>query len=93
MERTRQSGFRNKTYPAAQDRPSGRQAPVGTPDGPNPGGMVVGMATRKVTVTLDVANGWHIDTTAGGLNGRGQTVTGTLELDRNVQLLTEMTRK
>jgi hypothetical protein len=44
-----------------------------------------------VTVTLDVTSGWRI--TAGGLNGRGQTGTAKLELDRNVQLMTEMTRK
>jgi hypothetical protein len=38
-----------------------------------------------------VAGGWRI--TAGSLNGRGTTATATVELDRNVQLVTEMTRK
>jgi hypothetical protein len=46
-----------------------------------------------ITVTLDVAGGWGIDTTDGGLNGRGRTGTGTLELDRNVQLRAEISRK
>ncbi len=46
-----------------------------------------------VTVTLDVAGGWRIDTTAGGLTSRSRTATARLELDRNVQLQAEMTRK
>ncbi len=44
-----------------------------------------------VTVTVDVTGGWRI--TVGSLNGRGQTANAKLELDRNVQLMTEMTRK
>jgi hypothetical protein len=46
-----------------------------------------------VTVTLDVAAGWRIDSTAGGLTGGGRTATARLELDRNVRLWGEMTRK
>jgi Protein of unknown function (DUF4012) len=44
-----------------------------------------------IAVTLEVTDGWRI--TAGNLNGRGRTAETTLELDRNVQLMTEMTRK
>ena len=34
-----------------------------------------------------------IDTTSGGLTGRGRTATARLALDRNVQLGAELTRK
>jgi hypothetical protein len=43
-----------------------------------------------VTVTLDVADGWRIDTARGGLGGRGRTATARWELDRNVQLEAEI---
>ena len=46
-----------------------------------------------VTVTLEVADGWRIATTGGGLTGRGPTATARLQLDRNVQLRAEMARK
>ena len=44
-----------------------------------------------VTVTLEVADGWQI--TAGSLNGRGKTATAKIELDRNVPLEAEITRR
>jgi hypothetical protein len=46
-----------------------------------------------VTVTLDVAGGWRIGATAGGLTGRGQTATGRWDLEGNVQLWGEIRRK
>jgi hypothetical protein len=46
-----------------------------------------------VTVTFDVADGWRIHTTGGGLTGQGQTATARFELDRNVQLRAEITPK
>jgi hypothetical protein len=46
----------------------------------------------QVTVTLEAADGWRIATT-GGLNGRGQTATATVELDQNVQFWAGITRR
>lgn len=46
-----------------------------------------------VNVTLEVPDGWRIDKTAGGLTAKGQTATTRVELDQNVQLWAEMTRK
>jgi uncharacterized protein DUF4012 len=46
-----------------------------------------------VTVTLDLADGWRIASTAGGLSGRGTRATAKLDLDRNVQVSAEMSRK
>ncbi|MGH8974931.1 MAG: DUF4012 domain-containing protein, partial [Acidimicrobiia bacterium] len=43
-----------------------------------------------VTVTLDVADGWRIDATDGGLTGRGHTATARWEHGRNVRLEAEM---
>ena len=45
-----------------------------------------------VTVTVDVAGGWRIAGTAGGLTGGGRTATARFELNRNMQLRAEMTR-
>jgi hypothetical protein len=45
----------------------------------------------RITVTIDVVGGWRI--TGGNLKGRPTTAATTVELDRNGQLLTEMTRK
>jgi Protein of unknown function (DUF4012) len=45
----------------------------------------------EATVTLAVAGGWRID--AGSLNGRGQTADTKLELDRNVQLGVQISRR
>jgi hypothetical protein len=46
-----------------------------------------------VTVTLDVADGWSIGTTTGGLTGQGQTASARLNLDRDVHLGAEMRRR
>jgi hypothetical protein len=46
-----------------------------------------------VTVTLEVAAGWDIDTTTGGLTGRGQTASARLSLDRDAQLGVQMRRR
>jgi hypothetical protein len=46
-----------------------------------------------VTVTLDVADGWRINTNGGGLVRRGQSATARFDLDRNVQLRAEMIRR
>ncbi len=46
-----------------------------------------------VTITLDVADEWTIDNAGGGLTGKGRTANASFELDRNVQLSAEITRK
>jgi hypothetical protein len=46
-----------------------------------------------VTVTLDVADGWSIAATTGGLNGQRHTASVRLDLDRYVQLGAEMRRR
>jgi hypothetical protein len=46
-----------------------------------------------VTVTLDLPAGWSIDTTGGGLTGRGRTASARLGLDRNRQVWGDISRK
>ena len=65
---------------------------------PAPGGRLTldlarqsAVRADQVTVTVETAGGWRI--TGGDLNGRGTTAMTRRELDQNVRLLTEMTRK
>jgi hypothetical protein len=46
-----------------------------------------------VTVTVDVAEGWSITNTTGGLTGRGKTASARVNLDRDVHLGAEMRRR
>jgi hypothetical protein len=46
-----------------------------------------------VTATVDVADGWRIAATAGGLTGQGQTATVRLNLDRDAHVGAEMRRR
>ncbi|MCA1845247.1 MAG: DUF4012 domain-containing protein [Actinobacteria bacterium] len=46
-----------------------------------------------VTVTFDLADGWSIASTSGGLTGRGQTASARLNIDRDAQLGVEMRRR
>jgi hypothetical protein len=47
----------------------------------------------EVTVTLDVADGWRVERTAGGLVRRGETTSARMDLDRDAQLRAELRRR
>ena len=54
-------------------------------------GRQAAVRADDITVALEVASGWRID--GGNLNGRGQAASSAIELDRNVQVGAQISRK